>query len=237
MGMPSGWSRKDEPEPIDTGSIDAFEEALPGDPGSVGPGAGWTAKDTRELLGRDLPTFTAFVAERARSSVGGGALRFLLPQTDPSLVTWNRRGGWRSDWPSLDPCIAFATDWKGGLYVLMTKTRRADGEPAIGRLDAVTGELAGLDASDAQFLGEVLARGWRDELDADRLDAWRAAGNAVPRFDQVVVPKQPLILGGSDDIAEMELSFLVVSVSFGGQIREQVKNLPAGTRITGVSLE
>ena len=101
------WGNMKEPAPVDTTSLDAFARALPGDAGSVGPVAGWTDKRTRDLLGRDLPLFTAFLSGPARSSVGGGALRFLLPETDPSLVEWNDRGGWRSDWPSVKPAIAF----------------------------------------------------------------------------------------------------------------------------------
>ena len=94
-----------------------------------------------------------------------------------------------------------------------------------------------LDYSFGEFIGKALAEDWRNLLDVDRLDAWRAAGNEVPRFDQVVAPKQPLVLGGSDEIAELELSFLVVAVSFCGQIWEQMKHLPPGTKITGVSID
>jgi hypothetical protein len=114
---------------------------------------------------------------------------------------------------------------------------RKNGEPALGLLAPTTGESIVLDYSFGEFLGEALTKDWRTLLDADRLDEWRAAGNGVPRFDQVVTPKQPLILGGSDEISEMQLSSLVVAVSFGGQIWEQVKDLPPGTAIKGVSIQ
>jgi hypothetical protein len=80
--VPCGWGRKGEPEALDTSALDAFRQALPGDPGSNGPAHGWTPKDTRDLPGRDFPLFTAFFARPARSSVGGGALRFLLRATN-----------------------------------------------------------------------------------------------------------------------------------------------------------
>ncbi len=235
--MPFGLGKKEDPAGIDVGALDAFAQALPGDPGSIGPASIWTEKETRELLGRDLPTFTTFLAERARSSVGGGVLRFLLPQTDPSLLEWNSRGGWRSDWASAPPGVVFATDWLGRLFLLLLKERRRNGEPALGLLVPTTGESIVLDYSFGEFLGKALATDWQNLLDAHGLDEWRAAGNAVPRFDQVVAPKQPLVLGGSDEISEMELSSLVVAVSFGGQIWEQVKDLPPGTAITGVSIK
>ena len=78
--------------------------------------------------------------------------------------------------------------------------------------------------------------GWPVVLKSTRPTGSTSGGRGAtrfPGFDQVVAPKQPLILGGSDEIAEMELSPLVVAVSFGGQIWEQVKDLPPGTRIGG----
>ena len=233
--MPFGWRKKDEPVKLDTGELDAFDRALPGDAGSIGPAVGWTEKDTRVLLGRDLPMFTAFVAGHARSSVAGGAMRFLLPSTNPSLVSWNSRGGWHADWPSVEPSVAFATDWMGRLFLLLPRSNGKGGGPALGLLETSTGELTVFDYAFAEILA-ALAGDWRGLLAADRLDEWRAAGNAAPTFDQVVAPKQPLFLGGSEEISEMELTPLVVAVSFGGQMWEQVKDLPPGTKISGVSI-
>jgi hypothetical protein len=235
--VPFGWGKKDEAGPLDTSALDAFGRALPGDLGSMGPASGWTEKSTKDLLGRELPIFTAFIAEHARSSVAGGALRFLLPSTNPSLVSWNGRGGWHSDWPSVQPGVAFATDWMGRLFLFLPKVKVRNGEPALGLLVPTTGESIVLDYSFGEFLGQAMATDWRNLVEADRLDEWRAAGNATPAFDQAVAPKQPLILGGSDEISEMELTPLVVAVSFGGQVWEQVKDLPPGTTISGASIE
>lgn len=235
--MPFGWGKKGEPAALDTTALDAFGRALPGDPGSTGPAQGWTEKNTHDLLGRDLPLFTEFIAGRAKSSVGGGALRFLLPATHPSLVAWNARSGWHSDWPSTQPGVVFATDWIGRLFLLLPRVKGKGGEPGLGLLVPMTGESILLDYSFGEFLGEALVNEWRDLLEIARLEEWNAAGNATPRFDEVVAPKQPLVLGGSDDISEMEITPLVVAVSFGGQIWEQVKDLPPGTSISGVSIK
>ncbi len=170
-------------------------------------------------------------------SAGGGALRFLRPQTHPSLVSWNARGGWRSDWQSVQPGVVFATDWMGRLFLLLAKVQRSDGETAIGLLVPSTGESIVLDYSFGVFLGEALTTDWRNLLEADRLDEWRAAGNSAPHFDQVVEPKRRLFLGGSDEICEVEISPLVVAVSLCGQMWAKVKDLPPGTPITGVSIK
>jgi hypothetical protein len=47
----------------------------------------------------------------------------------------------------------------------------------------------------------------------------------------------PLVLGGQDDVSNLESLFLVVWVSMSGQIYEQAKNLPPGTRITGMRFD
>ena len=169
--------------------------------------------------------------------MAGGLLRFLLPQTDPSLTVWNARQGWHSEWPSIEPAVAFASDWMGRLFLLLPKSRRSDGEPSAGILTTGTGELIVLEDSFATLLGEFLPSQWADALDLTRAQQWQAAGNALPGFGECVAPKTPLILGGSEEISELETTSLVLAVSFGGQIWEQVKDLPEGASITGVSLQ
>lgn len=234
--MPFGWGNRDKAAPPDTGLLDAFDRALPPDAASTGPASGWTDKDTRSLLGRDLPLFTVFMAERARSSVGNGVLRFLLPNTEPSLIGWNDRQGWRSDWPSVEAGTAFASDWRGGIYLLGKNKKIRDGEPPVVFLDPAAAEVVVLDCTFGEFLGEVMAADWPNLLEADRLDAWRAAGGETPSPDQCVSPKIPLFLGGSTEIADLEVGSLVIAVSLAGQMWERVRNLPPGTPISGVSL-
>lgn len=234
--MPFEWRTKDKRAPLDLGLLDAFERALPPDVVGTGPASGWTDKDTRSLLGGDLPLFTAFMAERARSPVGNGLLRFLMPHTQPSLIDWNGREGWRSDWPSAGPAIAFASDWTGRLYLLAKGKQIRDGEPPVALLDPAAAEVEILDYTFGEFLGDAIAADWRNLLEADRLDQWRAAGGMTPSPDQCVSPKVPLFLGGSAEIADLELMSLVVTVSLTGQLWDQVKDLPPGTPISGVSL-
>jgi len=234
--VPFGWRNKDDAERPDTAPLDAFDRALPPDPGSSGP-ARWTDKDTRSLLGRDLPLFTIFMAERARASVGGGLFRFLLPDARPYLTGWNAGNGWRADWPSAPAAVAFASDWTGRLYLLSTGKQVRNSEPIVLVLDPATAEIESVDMTFGEFLGRGLATNPRHVLEADRLDAWVAAGGEVPPPGQCVAPKVPLFLGGSDDVGDLSMTSLVVLVSFCGQMWEQVKDLPPGTRISGVRLE
>jgi hypothetical protein len=176
------------------------------------------------------------MADRARSSVGNGILRLLMPHTRPSLIDWNGRHGWRSDWPSAEPGIAFASDWTGRLYLLATNKKIRNGEPPVVLLNPAAAEVAVLDYTFAEFLGEAIAADWRKLLEVDRLDEWRVAGGRTPSPDECIAPNVPLFLGGSTKIADLEVSSLVVAVSMAGQMWEQVKHLPPGTPISGVSL-
>ena len=236
--MPFGWGKKHEQSAQpDMSVLDTFERAMPADAHSAGPAVGWSEEKTFELLQRPLPLFTVFLAERARSSVGGGVLRFLLPETEPSLTTWNGPDGWRSDWPSLPPAVAFASDWMGRLYLLASREQLRHGEPPVAILAPTTGEFELLDYTFGEFLAEALAADWEELLDVQRLAEWRVAGGQVPEFDQCVAPKTPMMLGGSDEIDALEITSLVVAVSIGGQIWEQIKDLPEGTAITGISMD
>jgi hypothetical protein len=174
--VPFGWGSRDKSATPGAGLLDAFDRALPPDAASTGPASGWTDKDTRSLLGRDLSIFTLFMGEHVRSSVGDGALRFLMPDTKPSLIAWNGRDGWRSDWPSAEPGIAFASDWTGRLYLLASGKRFRNAEPPVILLDPNSAEVAVLDYAFGEFMGGAIAADWRNLLEADRLDEWRAAG-------------------------------------------------------------
>lgn len=232
--MPFGWGRK-EAGALDVGLLDAFDAALSPDPGAAGPAVGWTARDTKALTGREIPLFTVFMAERARTSVGAGLLRFLLPASSPSIEGWNGQGGWHSDWPSFPGGAAFASDWLGRVYLFADGKPKGD-EPRVARFDPATAEREVFDATFGEFVGDAMPRLWRDLLSVDILDAWRGAGGAMPAVDACVCHKIPLVLGGSDDVSNLEISPLVVWVSLSGQIHEQVKDLPPGTPISGVSL-
>lgn len=232
--MPFGLGSKQKSDEASVSMFGAFRQALPPDDPTARPGS-WDEKLARSFLGRDVPTLHVFMRE-AHPSVGGGLLRFFLPRTDPSFAAVNGRDGWWSDWPSMPPGVAFASDWLGRLYILPRNGQLRQGEPRVARLDAAAAQFDVFDATFAEFIAEALPRMWRELLDTDLLDAWRAAGGQSPKFDQCVAPKAPLFLGGSATPEGMEITPLVVAVSLAGQMWEQVKDLPPGTPVSGVRL-
>lgn len=227
------WDRKPAP-PADVDAIARFASAISPDPSLYAPNP-WSDGETRKLLGVDDPTFSAFVAQYGGRSFGGGLLRFLPTDGNLGLHAWNGRNGWRGDWTSMPRSAAFASDWRGNLFVF-DPDRVTTSERAVAVLTIGTGAYEALNVSFAEFIGTVMPKTWRDDLGQASLTAWLDAGGLVPTADQCVGQKVPLILGGSDDAANLETLSLEVWVSFAGQIYEQVKNLPPGARITGLKI-
>ena len=58
----------------------------------------------------------------------------------------------------------------------------------------------------------------------------------LPGADQVLSFKVPPVLGGELAPANLELADFVVAVNLAGQIHEQVRSLPPGTPITGITI-
>jgi hypothetical protein len=230
--MPFSFGKKPTTTPTSV-DISALAAAFPKDDHLSGTGS-WTTRDAKGLLGLDLPSFTGFISEQAGASFGGGLLRILAPDTRPSLLDWNRRDGWHHDWPSVPAAKVFASDWLGRLY-LLDPARRPDGQPRVALLDPATGEYEVIDHSFDELIEEIWPTAGHDLFDVDRFDAWQQTGGRVPGLDECVAYAIPLPLGGTPDLSNMEVLFLNVWISISGQIFEQTKGMPPGTRVSGVT--
>jgi len=180
--MPFGFRKVSGSQavPVDTGAITTrFLAALPPDEGAIRAGAGtWRVSDTRKLLGEDDPAFTAMMGV-AQTSHGGGLLRFLLPTSEPSLANMNGREGWHSDWPSLPSSVAFASDWRGNLF-LFDPGWASNGGRRIARLEIASASYDILDIDFAIFVLPATWEGcWRSLFSTNRL---RKAGSALGRI-------------------------------------------------------
>lgn len=59
----------------------------------------------------------------------------------------------------------------------------------------------------------------------------------VPDDSQVLSFKVPPILGGAFEVDNLEASDLSVTLSIGGQLHRQIKDLPPGTPISGFTVD
>ena len=104
-------------------------------------------------------------------------------------------------------------------------------------LDTIEGTLSHR-WPDAQTLqSEINAREAQDEyLLAGLVEAASRAGMA-PQADQVLAFVVAPVLGGPLSVENIEVADFVVSVNILGQIHEQVKDLPPGSKISGISID
>lgn len=59
----------------------------------------------------------------------------------------------------------------------------------------------------------------------------------VPGEGEVLSFSQPPVLGGNVEVGNVEVCDLVVALSVAGQVHEQVKDLPPGAPVLGISVD
>lgn len=142
--------------------------------------------------------------------------------------------------PNLD-LAALLEDWAwllSGEFRAMAASKfgdwfvqRPDG--SVEMLDLVEGKLKKVAETGAEFQARLnTPQGRQDLLLADLIEQLHERG-MVPGPGECYSFKTPPVLGGAIDPDNVELSDLAVWVSIAGQIHHQVKDLPAGTNITG----
>ena len=119
---------------------------------------------------------------------------------------------------------------------------------ALGNLFCVlpNGEVALLDTYPGEF--DVVApdrERWKQSLrDPDKFGEWFLPGLVTILRDRGLAlsegecysPKQPMVLGGQWEPGNFEATSWRVHLGIVGQIHEQVRALPPGTPISGVSI-
>ncbi len=176
--------------------------------------------DTRQLLGTDSELVAEFLASHARASYNRGLLRVLLPGGDPDLVEWDQATGWKADWPVADGLVAIMYDWLGRLYAV----DRAGTSGPRGELIRVvpgTGDLEATDMGVEEWLLEELPAHYQDLLSEDYHLDWLASGGRQLAPNECAGYKVPLLLGGEDDIDNLEVTSLRVYLSLCGQLAAQ----------------
>lgn len=128
--------------------------------------------------------------------------------------------------------VPFAYDWLGRIFALEVQTNAL-----LYLFEPGAGEALELPGNLETFHNHELV-GYPDEILAENQYAsWLKAGGGEPRLDECVGYKIPLFLNGSDELGNLEISDLHVYWHFAAQIIDQVRGLPAGTKIKNVRLE
>lgn len=108
---------------------------------------------------------------------------------------------------------------------------------AVYFMDVASGEIKSVAENGADFQGLLRDNQFvTDHLYPSRIVQLRKAGMTLEP-QQVYSHIRPLVLGGEDDIDNIEPTDVAVHVSIHGQIHQQVRDLPEGTPISEIQFE
>lgn len=127
----------------------------------------------------------------------------------------------------------FGYDWLGRQFAV---DRGVPDEGAVVMFEPGTGEMLEIPVPMTAFHDEELVDFADAALAADFFHRWKELHSEEISGSACVGYRTPLYLGGVDDVANLELTDLEVYWTLMGQIRNQVRGLPPGTRVTGVRL-
>jgi len=116
----------------------------------------------------------------------------------------------------------FGADWLGRQFAT-DNGRTAAGTPLVLLLEPGTGEALEIPLDRVAFHEQELV----DEPDAavaySFFEQWLAAGGSRPSYDQCIGYRQPLFLGGADEVSNLELSDLDVYWTISAQLLAKVR--------------
>jgi hypothetical protein len=129
----------------------------------------------------------------------------------------------------------FGYDWLGRLHAVDRDGAWSD-RGQIVRFSPASGEIE--EAADArsldEYLFEELPRNSRDWLSADYFEDWQAEVRRPLATTECASYRTPLLLGGEDDVPNLELELLNVHLATCGQIYQQIVGLPEGAHVEAV---
>lgn len=174
----------------------------------------------------DLPYLSQLFAKYGGASFEGGLYRIMRPA---NLRRWQERidlafpefGG---------RIVCFAYDWAGRVFALDTE-RLEGGHAGVLMFEPGTGEVLRIPSNLQTFHDDELIEFGEAALGISFYEKWRASGGDAPAYDQCIGYQRPLFLGGVDEIENLEISDLDVYWHITGQLIQQTRGLPPGTRV------
>jgi hypothetical protein len=103
-------------------------------------------------------------------------------------------------------------------------------------LDLLAGELSRRWATESDFSSSLNSREGQDEYLMIGLASEAESTGLLPGEAQIYSFRVPPALGGAVELGNVELGDFVVATNIAGQIHQQIRDLPPGTPISGVTL-
>jgi hypothetical protein len=129
----------------------------------------------------------------------------------------------------------FGYDWMGRQFVVDLDRIGPEGEPMVTMAAVGEGELFHIPADFLGFHNTELVEHPDEALALFLFKEWSAASSdSLPLSPRECVGYRiPLFAGGTEELANLELTDLKVYWALTGQFHQKVKDLPDGTLITG----
>lgn len=129
----------------------------------------------------------------------------------------------------------FGVDWLGRLFA-QDKNRLVDGLPGVVMFEPGTREVLRIPCNIVSFHENELIE-YREEALAEKFYfRWIEAGGRAPAITQCVGYKQPLFLGGVDELENLELSDLDVYWEVASLMILRARGVPIGSSVGKIEL-
>ena len=192
---------------------------------------------TQEVRGNsyvpELADVNAFMDEFAGSAFSEGLYRV---HTLPGAVRWTEKVG--DAFPSLKGNVwAFGFDWLGRHFALSWKHLQGQ-ELGLVMAEPGTGDVLVIPATFASFHDGTLIDQTEEALAKQFFVEWRSSAKGrVINASECVGYQVPLFLGGRDNVENLEVQDAAVYLDICGQLWSQVKGLPPGSKISGITVD
>ena len=129
----------------------------------------------------------------------------------------------------------FGADWLGRQFAT-DKGRSVNGSPQVLMLEPGTGAALEIPLSRADFHDDELANEPDAAVAYSFFREWLASGGDRPNYDQWIGYRQPLFLGGADEVSNLEPVDFDFYWGLSAQMLAKVRGLPVGTPIGVISI-
>jgi hypothetical protein len=130
----------------------------------------------------------------------------------------------------------FGYDWLGRHFAVDNR-RIENGQPLVLMLEVGAGEAMQIPTPIIEFHNTELVEYADDALARQFFEKWKSFHPSPIGHDRCAGYKIPLFLGGRDTVDNLELIDLSVYVEICGQLRNQIKKLPAGQTIRDIAIK
>lgn len=174
-----------------------------------------------------IPGLSELIVRFGGASFGRGLYRIIRAS---DVHEWNARV--LLGFPKFAKRITcFGYDWLGRAFAVDVQ-RQVQGQPGVLMFEPGTGKALVVPSNVQTFHDNELIQDADAALAIGFHKEWLASGGTAPTYAECIGYKVPLFLGGVDERTNLELSDLDVYWHLMGQLIDNTRDLPPGTKVS-----